>query len=122
MKTLLGDFYVNMQIDDFECGKPVNFSNPNCWPEYEAELKARGLEYILVKGLYSHGINWAIIRPEEMERYRGRLFREIERKEETLALHREGLRELEAEMKRREGSKTLRIFPMHARVGPEGQE
>lgn len=104
MKTLLDDFYVNMKVNDFEKGRPINFANPDCWPKLEAELNERGLEYVLVKGLYSHGINWAIVRPEEMERYRGRLSREIKRAEETLALHREGLRGLEREMKRREHS------------------
>lgn len=59
MKPILDNFHRNMQVDDFEKGRPIRFANPDCLPEFEAKLKARGLEYVLVKGLYDYpgGLN-----------------------------------------------------------------
>lgn len=87
--------YANMKVDDFSLkGRPIEFSNPTFLSEYEKELKSRGLDYVVVKGLGDWGITWAIIVPEELDKYKTILMGLIIEKQRFLERHEDGLKEL----------------------------
>lgn len=84
-------FYTKMQVNDFEKGRRISFSNPDCLSEYEAELQARGLDYKIITGAGMYGIEIIICKPEDVTKHRVALLREIERTREVLRRQMTGL-------------------------------